>query len=103
MNDREKQLQERRAHNDAWRASLPPGSKFSGPSVDVFFEGWALVGWNLPRKGHYWRRRPGDRLLSMCGVWKVFEYTIKGQLMIFEVGNHEKCTKCLRMRRRARL
>jgi hypothetical protein len=102
MNGREKSMAEKRAYNDAIRAAMPPGSKLSGPTPDVFFEGWAHVGWNLPRKTHYWRRRPGDTLLSTCGVRKPVEYTIKGQMMIFEGGNFEKCSKCVQMRQRIR-
>lgn len=101
MNAREKTMAEKRAHNDAIRASFPPGSKFSGPSIDTFFEGWAKVGFRS-LMGHYWMRRPGDRLLSLCGVWKAIEYTIRGQMMIFEVGNFDKCARCLGVRRRLR-
>ena len=102
MNDRERQLQARRAHNDAHRAAMPPGSKLSGPWIEVFFEGWAKVGFRS-RMGHYWRRRPEDRVLSLCGISRALQYTIRGQVMIFEVGNFDKCAKCLRKRRRTRL
>lgn len=105
MNWREKQMREKRAYNDAVRASMPPDSKFSGPTPDVFFEGWVLVGFHRgghERMAHYWRRRPGDRVLSMCGVSKTLEYTIRGQVMIFEIGNFPKCSKCVRKRQRLR-
>jgi hypothetical protein len=100
VNDREKELRERRAHNDHLRATIFAGAKFSGPWVEVFFEGWVKVGFHS-NMGHYWRRRPEDRVLSTCGVWKDLEYTIRGQVMIFEVGNFPKCAKCALKRQRA--
>jgi hypothetical protein len=109
VNDREKQLQERRtslarsiaAMAAVYPGAVGPGAKFSGPWIEVFFEGWAKVGFRS-RMGHYWRRRPEDRVLSMCGVSKALQYTIRGQVMIFEVGNFDKCAKCSRMRQRAK-
>lgn len=70
-----------------------PRSKLSGPWLEVFFEGWAKVGFHAPM-GHYWRRRPQDRVLSLCGISKELQYTIRGQVMIFEVGSFGKCVKC---------
>jgi hypothetical protein len=94
-----KALAERRAYNDAYRASLPPSTKYGGPRIDVFFEGWALVGWGFSNAGHYWRRRSDDQLLALCGLHKPIERTNRGQLMIFEVGNYSKCKRCERKRR----
>lgn len=71
--------------------------KFSGPWMEAFSEGWALIGFTHRSTGHYWRRQE-DRVISLCGVSKALEYTILGQVMIFEVGNFEKCGKCLRGR-----
>ena len=109
MNGRENEMQERRASlartiqeiEGLHPGILARGAKFSGPWIETFFEGWAKVGFCAPM-GHYWRRRPGDRVLSTCGIWKDLQYTTKGQVMIFEVGNFEKCSKCVRMRRRSK-
>lgn len=86
-------LKAKRAHNDAIRKSLPPGSLFSGPRLDVVFEGWLLVGWNHGR-AHYWRRGKGDDVHSSCGLARGFERDIRGNLMIFEAGNYPRCVKC---------
>lgn len=110
MNGREKQMQERRAElkqsiarmAEAYPGVNHPDAKFSGAWIEVFFEGWAKVGFRS-QMGHYWRRRPDDRVLSLCGVWKDLQYTIRGQVMIFEVGSFDKCSKCLRKRQKRKL
>lgn len=94
-------MAEKRAYNDALRASMPSSAKLSGPQLEVFLEGWALVGWNIPRKGHYWRRFGSLDLMSLCGVFKPIEYSggsVGPKMMIFEVGNFDKCHKCQRKR-----
>lgn len=91
----------KRAYNDALRAQMPSTAKFSGPQVDVFLEGWALVGWNIPRKGHYWRRFGSLDLMATCGIVRPIQYEKTGGMMIFEVGNFDRCSKCALMRSRA--
>lgn len=91
-------LADRRKHNDAIRASFPPGAMFSGPSLNTLLEGWLRLGFRNGPITHYWRRGGTVDAVSLCGLQRSLTYTIRGQLMVFEIGNFPKCSKCSKKR-----